>query len=151
MIMNAHEMLRKDPKLAQLYQQYRINSYKLKHDPRVTSVGHVIRKHSIDEIPQLLNVLKGDMSLVGPRPEMPSLVKLYEKEISYYNIRHLIKPGLSGWAQLYHRTPPKVHANPDETAVKLSYDLYYLKNRSFWLDLKIAVKTIKVLLSRSGV
>ncbi|MCJ7826227.1 sugar transferase, partial [Patescibacteria group bacterium] len=68
MIMNAHKILRKDPKMARLYQQYRQNSYKLTYDPRVTSVGHFIRKHSIDEIPQLFNVIKGDMSLVGPRP-----------------------------------------------------------------------------------
>ena len=123
----------------------------LKAGNKVTRTGAFLRKTRIDELPQLWNVLRGEMSLIGPRPELPSLVAVYEKEVLYYSIRHLIKPGLSGWAQLYHKTPPKVDANSDETATKLSYDLYYLKNRSFWLDVKIALKTIKVLLSRSGV
>lgn len=118
---------------------------------KITKAGRFLRKTRIDELPQLWSVFKGDMSLVGPRPEMPSLVKLYEKEIPYYNIRHLIKPGLSGWAQLYHRTPPKFDASSNETKIKLSYDLYYIKNHSFILDLKIALKTLKTLLSRSGV
>ena len=120
-------------------------------EQKITRAGRFLRKTRIDELPQLWSILKGDMSLVGPRPEMPSLVKLYEKEISYYNIRHLIKPGLSGWAQLYHRTPPKFDASSNETKIKLSYDLYYIKNHSFLLDLKIALKTLKALLSRSGV
>jgi len=120
-------------------------------EQKITGAGRFLRKTRIDELPQLWSILKGDMSLVGPRPEMPSLVKLYEKEISYYNIRHLIKPGLSGWAQLYHRTPPKFDASSNETKIKLSYDLYYIKNHSFLLDLKIALKTLKALLSRSGV
>ncbi|MDO8619725.1 MAG: exopolysaccharide biosynthesis polyprenyl glycosylphosphotransferase [bacterium] len=123
----------------------------LKAGNSVTRVGAFLRRTRIDELPQLWNVLRGEMSLIGPRPELPSLVAVYEREVPYYHIRHLIKPGLSGWAQLYHKTPPKVDANADETANKLSYDLYYLKNRSFWLDVKIALKTIKVLLSRSGV
>ena len=116
----------------------------------ITRVGRWLRKLRIDELPQLWSVLKGDMSMIGPRPEIPALVKHYEGEISYYNIRHLIKPGLSGWAQLYHNDPPKVNADAEKTRRKLSYDLYYIKNRSFMLDLKIALKTIKALLSRSG-
>jgi exopolysaccharide biosynthesis polyprenyl glycosylphosphotransferase len=116
----------------------------------VTRVGKWLRKTRIDELPQLWNIFNGDMSLIGPRPEIPSLVKHYESEISYYNVRHLIKPGLSGWAQLYHTDPPKVDADSEKTRRKLSYDLYYIKNRSFMLDLKIALKTIKALLSRSG-
>lgn len=123
----------------------------LRKENRITRVGSFLRKTRIDELPQLWNVLRGEMSLIGPRPELPSLVKLYEKEIPFYNVRHLIKPGLSGWAQLYHKTPPKVHVNPNETTVKLSYDLFYIKNRSFFLDFKIALKTLKILLSRSGV
>lgn len=118
---------------------------------KVTKVGKWLRKLRIDELPQLWNVLKGDMSLVGPRPEIPSLVKHYEEEIPYYNIRHLLKPGLSGWAQLYHTDPPKSFADSEKTRRKLSYDLYYIKNHSAMLDLKIALKTIKALLSRSGV
>lgn len=118
---------------------------------KITRVGKFLRGSRIDELPQLWNVLKGDISLIGPRPELPNLVKLYEKEISFYNVRHLIKPGLSGWAQLYQKTPPKFSTDYDQTKIKLSYDLYYIKNRSFWLDIKIALKTIKTLLSRSGV
>lgn len=120
-------------------------------DQKITRVGGFLRKTRIDELPQLWSIFKGDMSLVGPRPEMPSLVNLYEKDIPYYNIRHLIKPGLSGWAQIYHRTPPKFNAGYDETKTKLSYDLFYIKNHSFLLDIKIILKTLKALLSRSGV
>jgi exopolysaccharide biosynthesis polyprenyl glycosylphosphotransferase len=118
---------------------------------KVTRVGKFLRASRIDELPQLWNVLRGDISLIGPRPELPKLVELYEKEISFYNVRHLIKPGLSGWAQLYQKAPPKFATDYDQTKTKLSYDLFYIKNRSFWLDIKIALKTIKTLLSRSGV
>lgn len=119
-------------------------------DNRVTKVGTFLRKTRFDEFPTLWNVLTGDMSLIGPRPEFPQAVAHYTEELPYYNIRHLIKPGLSGWAQLYGEHP---HHATDvlKTKNKLSYDLYYLKNRSFFLDFKIAVKTIKILLSRSGV
>jgi exopolysaccharide biosynthesis polyprenyl glycosylphosphotransferase len=119
---------------------------------KVTKVGAFLRKSRLDEFPQLWNVLKGDISLIGPRPELPALVKLYEKEIPYYNVRHLIKPGLSGWAQIYQDTEHPHHAQAVmQTKEKLSYDLFYIKNRSFILDLKIALKTIKTLLSRVGV
>lgn len=117
----------------------------------VTRVGEVLRKTRIDELPQLWNVIRGDISLVGPRPEIPTLAKQYEKEIPYYNIRHLIKPGLSGWAQIHQEKPPKFDVGFDETKTKLSYDLYYIKNRSFMLDLKIALQTVKTILSRSGI
>lgn len=120
----------------------------VKNDPRITRVGSFLRTSRIDELPQLWNVIRGDMSLVGPRPELPNLVKLYSDKIPYYNIRHLIKPGLSGWAQIHHEKPPH---STEETREKLSYDLYYIKNRSFILDLKIALKTIRTLLSRTGV
>ncbi len=118
---------------------------------KITKVGSYIRKLRIDELPQLWNVLTGDLSLIGPRSELPALASHYEKEIPYYNIRHLIKPGLSGWAQLYQREPPKGMLDLDKTKLKLSYDLYYLKNRSVMLDLKIALKTIKTLLSSNGI
>ncbi|MEY4602155.1 MAG: hypothetical protein RL292_96 [Candidatus Parcubacteria bacterium] len=118
---------------------------------KVTRVGRFLRASRIDELPQLWNVFFGDISLIGPRPELPNLVKLYEKEISFYTVRHLIKPGLSGWAQLYQKDPPKFGTDYDQTKAKLSYDLFYIKNRSFWLDIKIALKTVKTLLSRSGV
>jgi lipopolysaccharide/colanic/teichoic acid biosynthesis glycosyltransferase len=120
-------------------------------EKKITKVGGFLRKTRIDELPQLFNVLFGDISLIGPRPELPNLVKLYEKDISFYNVRHLIKPGLSGWAQLYQKDPPKFSTDYNQTKIKLSYDLFYIKNRSFLLDIKIGLKTIKTLLSRSGV
>ena len=117
---------------------------------QVTKVGQFLRTSRIDELPQLWDVLTGDISLIGPRPELPTLVKKYEEEIPYYNVRHLIKPGLSGWAQIYGE---HAHHGADimMTKNKLSHDLYYIKNRSFTLDLKIALKTIKTLLSRVGI
>jgi len=118
---------------------------------RITRVGAFLRKTRIDELPQLWNVVRGDVSLIGPRPEKPELVAIYEQQIPYYSVRHLIKPGLSGWAQLYQRTPPKFGADSIETKLKLSYDLYYIKHRSLLLDVGIAVKTIKELLSRRGI
>lgn len=119
-------------------------------DNKTTRVGHFLRKTRIDELPQLWSVFIGDLSLIGPRPELPSGVRVYEKEIPYYRIRHLIKPGLAGWAQLHHENHPHHETDVQETKTKLSYDLYYIKNRSFVLDTIIAFKTIKVLLSRSG-
>lgn len=116
----------------------------------ITKVGKFLRKSRIDELPQLLNVLKGDLSLIGPRPELPQLVKRYSEEIPYYNVRHLIKPGLSGWAQIYHKAHPHHEVATLETKNKLSYDLYYIKNRSLLLDLKIALRTLKTLVSISG-
>ena len=121
---------------------------KTEQDRRVTKVGKFLRTSRIDELPQLWNVIRGDVSLIGPRPELPDLVNFYNTEIPYYNVRHLIKPGLSGWAQIHHELPPH---SVEETKVKLAYDLYYIKHRSFWLDLNIALKTIKTLLSRTGI
>jgi exopolysaccharide biosynthesis polyprenyl glycosylphosphotransferase len=118
---------------------------------QVTRVGKFLRTSRIDELPQLWNVLFGNISLIGPRPELPALVRKYEEDIPYYNIRHLIKPGLSGWAQIYQENHPHHGEAINETKEKLSYDLYYIKNRSFILDLKIALKTIKTLLSRVGI
>jgi lipopolysaccharide/colanic/teichoic acid biosynthesis glycosyltransferase len=117
---------------------------------KITKVGAFIRKTRIDELPQFWAVLSGDLSLIGPRPEKPDLVELYNKEIAYYNIRHLIKPGLSGWAQICQDNPPKFEVNFEDTKTKLSYDLYYLKNKSAMLDLIIILKTIKALILRVG-
>lgn len=117
----------------------------------VTPVGRVLRKTRLDEIPQLWSVVVGDMSLIGPRPEFPALVEEYARAIPYYNLRHLVKPGLSGWAQLYHDNHPHHGTEVEATREKLSYDLYYLKHRSLVLDATIVLKTIKKLLSRSGV
>lgn len=117
----------------------------------ITRVGKVLRTTRLDELPQLWSVVTGSLSLIGPRPEFPSLVALYEKEIPYYGVRHLVRPGLSGWAQLYHDNHPHHEAAVAQTREKLSYDLYYLKHRSLMLDATIALKTIKKLLTRSGV
>jgi len=117
---------------------------------RVTRVGRFLRRTRIDELPQLWNVLVGDLTLIGPRPEIFELVAHYTSVIPYYNMRHLITPGLSGWAQVHHEKHPHHGADVAETRAKLSYDLYYLKNRSLALDIKIALKTIKTLVSREG-
>lgn len=116
----------------------------------ITRVGKFIRVSRIDELPQLWNLLKGDLSLIGPRPELPSLVSVYDREIPYYSARHLVTPGLSGWAQIYHEAHPHHSVATEETRDKLSYDLYYVKNASFMLDLKIALRTLQILLKRSG-
>lgn len=119
-------------------------------NPSPTKVGAFLRRTRIDELPQLWSVIIGDLSLIGPRPEIPTLVTVYEKEIPYYNVRHLIKPGLSGWAQLYQSNAPRWGTEVNETRTKLSYDLYYIKHRSLGLDLKVTLRTIKTLLSREG-
>lgn len=123
----------------------------LKSKHVVTSFGKLMRVTRLDEFPQVWNLLKGDLSLIGPRPEFPALVNEYAAAIPYYDFRHLIKPGLSGWAQLYHDNHPHHGTDIEATSEKLSYDLYYLKHRSILLDLTIALKTIKKLLTRSGV
>lgn len=121
-----------------------------KQNNKITKVGGFLRRSRLDELPQLWNILFGDLSLIGPRPELPALAEIYERDIPYYNVRHLIEPGLSGWAQLYHENHPHQGANTLETKNKLAYDLYYIKNRSLALDFKIALKTLKALLSRTG-
>ena len=123
----------------------------MKNDPRITKVGRFLRRTRLDELPQLWNILKGDLSLIGPRPEFPDPVALYGQDIPYYNIRHIIKPGLSGWAQIHQDGEPHHGIDINGTRGKLSYDLFYIKNRNFWLDLSIALKTIKILLMRKGV
>jgi lipopolysaccharide/colanic/teichoic acid biosynthesis glycosyltransferase len=116
----------------------------------VTMVGKFMRATRLDELPQLWSIVRGDLSFVGPRPEFPPLVARYEKEIPYYGVRHLIKPGLSGWAQLYHDNHPHHGEAVEATREKLSYDLYYVKHRSLTLDLVIAVKTLKKLITHGG-
>jgi lipopolysaccharide/colanic/teichoic acid biosynthesis glycosyltransferase len=116
----------------------------------VTKVGAILRKTRLDELPQLINVLKGDLSFIGPRPEIPTLVDIYANEIPYYNLRHLVKPGLSGWAQINNFDVPRGGVDVERTIDKLSFDLYYLKHRSFFLDIEITLKTINILLMRTG-
>lgn len=115
-------------------------------DPRITPVGRFIRATRLDELPQLWNVLTGEMSLIGPRPERPEFVTRLAKEIPHYHLRHLAKPGLTGWAQVRYR----YGASTEDAAVKLTYDLYYVKNISFVLDVKIALKTILTVLGGQG-
>ena len=129
---------------------FKILKFRSMRDDEVTRAGKILRKTRLDELPQLINVLKGDLSLIGPRPELPRLVKIYSEQIPYYNVRHLIKPGLSGWAQIYHDSHPHHQADTLETKNKLSYDLYYIKNRSMLLDIKIALKTLRTLVSMAG-
>lgn len=117
-----------------------------KNDDRVTRIGRVIRQVRIDELPQVFNVLRGDMSFVGPRPERPFFVTQLEQEISYYAYRHAIKPGITGWAQV--RYP--YGASVEDALQKLQYDLYYIKNHSLFLDIVILVHTARVLLTRAG-
>ncbi|MCR4276437.1 MAG: sugar transferase [Candidatus Parcubacteria bacterium] len=117
---------------------------------RTTALGHLLRKTRIDELPQLWNVLMGDLSFIGPRPELPSIAEVYEREIPQYGLRHLIAPGLSGWAQIHDYDAPRGGADVARTRRKLSFDLYYLKHRSFGLDLAIALKTLRALASFSG-
>ena len=104
-----------------------------KHDPRVTNVGRILRLTHLDEVPQIWNILKGDMSLVGPRPERPEFVELLEKQIPYYSVRHTVKPGMTGWAQINYQ----YGASTEDAINKLEYDLYYVKNMSLFLDFKI--------------
>jgi len=115
-------------------------------DPRTTRVGRVIRKLRIDELPQFVNVLRGDMSFIGPRPERPVFVKQLEGEIPFYPQRHLVKPGLTGWAQI--RYP--YGASIEDAIEKLQYDLYYIKNQSPILDAIILFETIRIVLFGRG-
>ena len=117
-----------------------------KNDPRVTSIGRFLRKTRLDELPQLWNVLVGDMGFVGPRPERPEFVQWLAEKIPYYNLRHIIRPGLTGWAQVRYQ----YGASLEETQAKLQYDLYYIKHMSLSLDLLIMFETIKTIVLRRG-
>ncbi|MCX7850945.1 sugar transferase, partial [Thermus sp.] len=115
-------------------------------DARVTRVGAILRKYRLDEIPQLWNVIKGDMSLIGPRPEQEAFAKQFAREIPFFETRHFVRPGLTGWAQVVHGYTSD-HSGAKE---KLAYDLYYVKNFSFWLDLLIIIKTVSVIFRGFG-
>ena len=115
-------------------------------DDRVTRLGRWLRKFRLDELPQFWNVLKGEMSLIGPRPEQVKFAEEFAEEIPYYNYRHLVKPGITGWAQVMHGYA----AGKEETREKLEYDLYYVKYLSLWLDLLIVAKTIRTILTGFG-
>jgi exopolysaccharide biosynthesis polyprenyl glycosylphosphotransferase len=115
-------------------------------DPRVTQVGHWLRRLRIDELPQLISVLKGDMSLIGPRPERPELEEILQEQIPHYRVRHWVRPGLSGWAQVCY----PYGASVADSRMKLSYDLYYLRNANLMLDLLILIKTLRLVARAQG-
>lgn len=116
-------------------------------DPRVTPVGKFLRKTRLDELPQLWNIIRGDMSIVGPRPERPEMIdKKLAPAIPFYRQRHLVKPGVTGWAQVNFR----YGYSEDDALEKLQYDLYYVKNQSFWLDIRILLRTAKTVLTGAG-
>lgn len=117
-----------------------------KDDPRITRVGKLIRKVRIDELPQMINVLKGEMSLVGPRPERPYFVDMLSKEIPYYKRRLKVRPGVTGWAQVKHKYDESI----EDVKMKLNYDLFYIENMSLRLDIKIIFRTVFVVLFGKG-
>jgi len=116
------------------------------NDCRVTRVGRILRKYRLDEIPQMWNVLKGDMSFIGPRPERPEFVKKLEKIVPYYSERHTVKPGITGWAQVSYG----YGASVDDALEKLKYDLFYIKNMTILMDIMIILRTVKIVLINSG-
>jgi len=113
-------------------------------DMRVTRVGRIIRKLRIDELPQFINIIRGEMSFIGPRPERPIFVQQLERDIPYYSQRHWVKPGLTGWAQVRYPYGASIKAAAD----KLQYDLYYIKNQSLMLDAIILFETVRIILLR---
>jgi exopolysaccharide biosynthesis polyprenyl glycosylphosphotransferase len=115
-------------------------------DPRITSVGRWLRQIRLDEIPQLWNVLRGDMGFVGPRPERPEFVEWLNREIPYYNLRHIIRPGITGWAQVRFQ----YGASLEDSKEKLRYDLYYIKHLSVSFDVMIVMETLKIILLGRG-
>ena len=135
---------------SQIFKIYKLRTMKSKHsggytttnDDRITFAGRFLRLSKIDELPQIYNILKGDMSLIGPRPERPEFVKIYNEENAYFDLRHIVKPGVTGWAQVHL---PK--ATPEDNLKKLEYDLYYIKNYSWLMDIEIILRTIKVVVT----
>jgi lipopolysaccharide/colanic/teichoic acid biosynthesis glycosyltransferase len=113
---------------------------------RILKVGKFIRPFRLDEVLQFVNVLRGEMSVVGPRPEQVEFVQIFEKQIPFYHLRHKVKPGITGWAQLMY----KYSSSLDEVKKKLSYDLWYVKNRNIFLDLRIILQTLEAVLWRRG-
>jgi lipopolysaccharide/colanic/teichoic acid biosynthesis glycosyltransferase len=118
----------------------------LERDPRITTTGRIMRKTRLDELPQLWNVLRGDMSIVGPRPERPEFVEELREAVPFWTRRHLVKPGITGWAQVRRGYT----ADASGTEEKLSYDLWYLRHRSLVVDLAICAKTFTTLVTGSG-
>jgi lipopolysaccharide/colanic/teichoic acid biosynthesis glycosyltransferase len=120
--------------------------YTFKDDERITRVGRFLRHYRIDELPQIFNILRGEMSWIGPRPEAMSLAYWYEREVPFYVYRHIVLPGITGWAQVHQGNVAEVGA----ARLKLEYDFYYIKHFSYWLDVVIVIKTLRVVLTRFG-
>ena len=116
------------------------------HDPRITMFGNVMRRTHLDELPQMLNIMRGDLSIVGPRPEQPRYVQELSEKIPFYGIRHLVRPGLTGWAQVKY----SYGATVADALEKLQYDVYYLLRQSIGLDLRIIFRTLRSVLGREG-
>ena len=117
-----------------------------KHDPRITPVGRVLRKTRLDEIPQLINVLRGEMNIVGPRPERPSIVVRLREHVGEYPLRHRVKPGITGWAQINH----SYDASIEDVRTKVRYDLEYIQQQGMWFDLRIMLLTVPVMVFKRG-
>ena len=147
MIINAHDLLTHDPKFRKLYEQYKRNSYKLRDDPRVTHIGKFIRKHSIDELPQLINVIRGEMSLVGPRPYYPD--ELTEQQKKFPQTRKLVeevmkaKPGITGYWQVSGRSEV-------DFVKRITMDAQYVRRHSLLLDIQILLKSPWAMISGKG-
>ncbi|WXG60768.1 sugar transferase [Campylobacter concisus] len=118
-----------------------------KNDERVFEICEFMRKTRIDEVPQCINVLRGQMHLIGPRPERRYWINFFEKEIPYYNERHIVRPGITGWAQVNY----PYGANTHDAKQKLMYDLYYIKHWSLWLEIKTMFKTFEIILGKKGI
>lgn len=135
-------------KFRTMYKNSHVNgtAWTTKSDWRITKVGRWLRKYRLDELPQFLNILRRDMSLIGPRPEASELVETFKKDIPFYEYRYLVRPGITGWAQVNYENTCSVQGALE----KLQYDLYWIKHHSFWLDVKIIFKSIKVMITGFG-
>jgi lipopolysaccharide/colanic/teichoic acid biosynthesis glycosyltransferase len=118
----------------------------LDRDPRITRVGRILRRYRLDELPQVINILRGEMSWIGPRPEARELSDWYHSEIPFYGYRHIVRPGITGWAQVHQGHVHDVNA----VVEKLQFDFYYIKYFSAWLDLLIVLRTVRTLLVGNG-
>ena len=133
-------------KFRSMREVYDVDGKLVSDNKRLTDFGIWLRSTSLDELPELWNVIKGEMSLVGPRPEQPKIVEELEAQIPFYDVRHLVKPGITGWAQVNY----PYGASVEDASRKLEFDLYYMKHYSIFLDFYVALKTLRVVISRGG-
>ena len=133
-------------KLRTMIHKHDGRAYTLQDDKRITRVGRFLRQYRFDELPQIINILRGDMSWIGPRPEATSLAEWYEREVPFYVYRHIVRPGITGWAQVHQGNVAAV----DAARLKLEYDFFYIKHFSFWLDAVIVAKTLRTIVTGFG-